>query len=102
MIIKVCEDARATKAAQTSFKNVFTEEENMGKQLFTARPDFDLNGVRIGGGAGCDGCHRAPEFDIDPDSIKKCPINPRCDQLSGSLVNRQRLMEKSMKAKDNI
>ena len=46
----------------------FTEEENMGKQLFTARPDFDLNGVRIGGGAGCDGCHRAPEFDIDPDS----------------------------------
>ncbi len=50
-----------------SFPN-FTEEENMGKQLFTARPDFDLNGVRIGGGAGCDGCHRAPEFDIDPDT----------------------------------
>ena len=36
-----------------SFPN-FTEEENMGKQLFTARPDFDLNGVRIGGGAGCE------------------------------------------------
>ena len=46
----------------------FTEEENMGKQLFTASPDFDLNSVRIGGGAGCDGCHRAPEFDIDPDT----------------------------------
>lgn len=46
----------------------FTEEENDGKDLFMERPDFNNNGVRIGGGLGCNGCHRAPEFDIDPNS----------------------------------
>ena len=44
----------------------FSQQENQGKNLFTGRPQFDQNGVRTGGGAGCDGCHRAPEFDIDP------------------------------------
>ena len=43
--------------------------------------DFDTNGDTT--------------FDIDPDSIKKCPINSRCNQLHGNLINRQRLMEKS-------
>lgn len=37
----------------------FTNAENNGKQLFLAPPP---------GGAGCQGCHRAPEFDIDPNS----------------------------------
>jgi cytochrome c peroxidase len=37
----------------------FTPQENMGKNLFLAPPP---------GGAGCQGCHRAPEFDIDPAS----------------------------------
>lgn len=46
----------------------FSDEENQGKELFLGRPNFDAQGQRIGGGLGCQGCHRAPEFDIDPDS----------------------------------
>ncbi|MEO1382757.1 MAG: cytochrome c peroxidase [Bacteroidota bacterium] len=38
----------------------FTAEENAGKRLFMTPPNQ--------GGAGCAGCHRAPEFDIDPNS----------------------------------
>jgi len=38
----------------------FTAQENRGKQLFQSAPR--------NGGAGCAGCHRPPEFDIDPDS----------------------------------
>jgi len=37
----------------------FTPQENSGKQRFLAPPP---------GGAGCAGCHRPPEFDIDPAS----------------------------------
>ena len=37
----------------------FTPQENMGKQLFLAPPPA---------GAGCAGCHRPPEFDIDPNT----------------------------------
>ncbi|HAI76991.1 MAG TPA: cytochrome-c peroxidase [Microscillaceae bacterium] len=44
----------------------FTALENQGKNLFISPPQFNLNGVRTGGGAGCGGCHRAPEFDIAP------------------------------------
>jgi cytochrome c peroxidase len=36
----------------------FTAQENQGKALFLSPPPQ--------GGAGCQGCHRAPEFDIDP------------------------------------
>ena len=46
----------------------FSAQENQGKQLFLAPPQFDGGGNRIAGGAGCQGCHRAPEFDIDPGS----------------------------------
>ena len=46
----------------------FTAQENMGKQLFLNPPVFDATGSRTGGGLGCQGCHRAPEFDIDPNS----------------------------------
>lgn len=49
----------------TPFPN-FTVLENQGKNLFITPPQFNLNGVRTGGGAGCGGCHRAPEFDIAP------------------------------------
>ncbi len=38
----------------------FTMQENMGKRLFLDPPPQ--------GGAGCQGCHRAPEFDIDPNT----------------------------------
>ena len=41
----------------TPFPN-FTDQENLGKQLF----------LNNNGGAGCQRCHRAPEFDIDPNS----------------------------------
>lgn len=47
----------------------FTNQENMGKNMFIMPPVFDNNGVRIRGGLGCQGCHRAPEFDIDPNSL---------------------------------
>jgi cytochrome c peroxidase len=46
----------------------FTNQENTGKNLFLSPPVFGMNGSRIGGGLGCGGCHRAPEFDIDPNS----------------------------------
>ncbi|MBK8610981.1 MAG: cytochrome-c peroxidase [Chitinophagaceae bacterium] len=46
----------------------FTAQENLGKQLFLTPPVFDPGGNRIGGGAGCNGCHNAPEFDIDPNT----------------------------------
>lgn len=44
----------------------FTIQENQGKTLFLSPPVFDATGNRIAGGLGCGGCHRAPEFDIDP------------------------------------
>jgi cytochrome c peroxidase len=47
----------------------FTAEENQGKNLFLTPPIFDTNGFRTGGGVGCNGCHNAPEFDIDPNSL---------------------------------
>ncbi len=46
----------------------FTMQENMGKNLFNAPPVFDGTGSRTAGGLGCNGCHNAPEFDIDPNS----------------------------------
>jgi cytochrome c peroxidase len=50
-----------------NFQN-FSAQENMGKNLFNAPPMFDANSNRISGGLGCNGCHNAPEFDIDPNS----------------------------------
>ena len=47
----------------------FTAEENLGKNLFLTPPVFDTNGFRTGGGIGCNACHNAPEFDIDPNSL---------------------------------
>lgn len=44
----------------------FTDQENVGKMLYTMAPAFNQAGVRVAGGLGCQGCHRAPEFDIDP------------------------------------
>ena len=38
----------------------YTDQENLGKRLFVNPPN--QNGI------GCMGCHRAPEFDIDPNS----------------------------------
>jgi len=52
---------------EAPFQN-FTAQENLGKQLFLTPPVFNPNSVRTSGGAGCQGCHRAPEFDIDPNT----------------------------------
>ncbi|WP_320814806.1 cytochrome-c peroxidase [Flavobacterium sp.] len=52
----------------------FTAQENLGKNLFLAPPQFDANSSRTGGGVGCAGCHAAPEFDIDPNSLNNSII----------------------------
>lgn len=44
----------------------FSAEENLGKTLFLAPPQFQGSGVRVGGGLGCAACHGGPEFSIDP------------------------------------
>lgn len=51
---------RAVRNDGQPFPN-FTAGENNGKALF-------LNPPGPGGGAGCAGCHRPPEFDIDPNT----------------------------------
>jgi cytochrome c peroxidase len=58
---------RAVVPDNQPFPN-FTQQENLGKNLFLTPPQFNASGVRIGGGLGCGGCHAAPEFDIDPNS----------------------------------
>lgn len=59
--------------AQVTSDNVpfpnFTAQENNGKNLFLTPPVFNASGSRTGGGLGCAGCHAAPEFDIDPNSL---------------------------------
>lgn len=52
---------------RATFPN-FTTQENDGKDLFLTPPVFDANSSRIGGGLGCNACHNAPEFDIDPNT----------------------------------
>ncbi len=52
---------------QAPFPN-FTALENQGKTLFLTPAVFNANGERTSGGFGCQGCHQAPEFDIDPNS----------------------------------
>lgn len=59
--------ALAANEAQ-AFAN-FTTQENDGKNLFLTPPQFNAQSVRIGGGLGCAGCHAAPEFDIDPNTL---------------------------------
>jgi len=46
----------------------FTAQENAGKNLWLTAPNFNAAGVRVGGGLGCNRCHNAPEFDIDPNT----------------------------------
>jgi cytochrome c peroxidase len=56
-----------TPQDQQPFTN-YTQQENLGKNLFLIPPQFDPQGVRVGGGLGCAGCHAPPEFSIDPKS----------------------------------
>jgi cytochrome c peroxidase len=46
----------------------FSQQENLGKNLFLQPPQFDASGTRVGGGLGCAGCHAPPEFAIDPNT----------------------------------
>ena len=55
------DDGRAQVANEGQPFPNFTNEENQGKTIFLMPPNQ--------GGAGCAGCHRAPEFDIDPQSL---------------------------------
>ena len=61
------DQGRAVAPDNQPFPN-FTQQENVGKNLFQAAPQFSADGVRIAGGLGCAGCHAAPEFSIDPNS----------------------------------
>ena len=56
-----------------NFSN-FTAKENQGKQLFNTPPNQ--------GGAGCAGCHRPPEFDIDPNSRNNGVIGNLADNAN--------------------
>ena len=47
----------------------FTATENQGKTLFISAPVFNAAGIRTTGGLGCNACHNAPEFDIDPNTL---------------------------------
>lgn len=57
----------------------FTPQENQGKTIFLAPP--------AQGGAGCQGCHRAPEFDIDPLSLNNGIIGVAGDPDAIDLTN---------------
>ena len=56
-----------SQSVQANFQN-FTAAENRGKSLFLTPPQLSNQNIRTGGGVGCAGCHRPPEFDIDPGS----------------------------------
>jgi cytochrome c peroxidase len=66
----------------------FTAEENNGKQLFLQPPVFNNQGIRVNGGIGCAGCHQAPEFDIDPNTLNNGVIGIANGTGSDLLVTR--------------
>lgn len=59
----------------------FTQEENRGKNLFIAPPQFNQNRIRMGGGLGCGGCHNPPEFDIAPNSRNNGIVSSFTEEL---------------------
>ena len=61
-----------------NFSN-FTAAENAGKTLFMTNANNN--------GAGCNSCHRAPEFDIDPDSDNNGIIGVAGDPLGVDVTN---------------
>jgi len=72
---------RALAANDNANFSNFTDQENAGKALYMAPPVFNATGNRTSGGLGCAGCHRAPEFDIDP--------NTRSNGIGGSIAGGQ-------------
>ncbi|MES2559556.1 MAG: cytochrome c peroxidase [Bacteroidota bacterium] len=71
--------------AQVSSDNIdfpnFTTEENEGKILFMSAP------AARNGGAGCNGCHSAPEFDIVPNTLNNGIIEDATDTTVFDLTN---------------
>ncbi len=65
----------------------FTEKQNRGKRLFLTPPQFNAQGQRTGGGLGCGGCHRAPEYDIDPQSRNNGVISVANSEQEIDLTN---------------
>lgn len=57
----------------------YTTSENNGKELFLAPPP--------NGGAGCAGCHRPPEFDIDPEALNNGIIGVVGSTTDSDLTN---------------
>ena len=45
---------------------IFLFRDEWKTSFFLQAPQLNSQNVRVGGGAGCAGCHRPPEFDIDP------------------------------------
>jgi len=72
--------AQVNNNVNADFPN-YTAQENLGKELFL-RPPLGQNG-----GAGCQGCHRAPEFDIDPNSRNNGIIEEAKDPNTFDLTN---------------
>ena len=52
------DDGYTNQAALVQPFSNFSPQENQGKALFLAPPNLDINGLRIGGGAGCAACHQ--------------------------------------------
>ncbi|WP_299276728.1 cytochrome c peroxidase [uncultured Psychroserpens sp.] len=71
----------------TPFPN-YTQQENLGKQLFLQAPVFNNQSQRIDGGIGCAGCHQAPEFSIDPNSLNNGVIGSADNSSADVLVTR--------------
>ena len=61
----------------------FTAQENAGKAIFMSPPNQGPNN----NGAGCNTCHNAPEFDIDPNSDNNGIISVAGDPSSIDLTN---------------
>lgn len=62
----------------------FSSEENQGKRLFLNPPANPAGGQT---GAGCQGCHRAPEFDIDPNTLNNGIVGVAGSTTGTDLLN---------------
>ena len=76
----------------------FSAEENLGKQLFLQPPVFNNQGMRTNGGIGCAGCHQAPEFSIDPNSLNNGVIGSIDNSGSDVTVTRSPSLRDVVKA----
>ncbi|MES2836767.1 MAG: cytochrome c peroxidase [Bacteroidota bacterium] len=65
----------------------FSALENQGKNLFLAPPQFGAGGNRVGGGAGCAGCHQPPEFDIVANTLNNGVVSVAANASAIDLTN---------------